>query len=85
MRDAVVEENVSLGEELVSRRGLDSICRMSDMSLWRRIKAGDFPAPVYVGRRRFWKLDELRKWVATRPTSLMGKRSKSGAEAARSA
>jgi predicted DNA-binding transcriptional regulator AlpA len=41
---------------------------VSDMSLWRwlRNEATGFPHPIRVGKRRFWKLDELEAWEASR-------------------
>ncbi len=32
--------------------------------LW--IKAGDFPRPIVIGRRRYWSERELQTWVAER-------------------
>ena len=33
-------------------------------TIWRKLKAGKFPAPVYVGERRTWLESELLAWVA---------------------
>jgi len=41
---------------------------VSDMSLWRwlRDEALGFPAPIRIKRRRFWALDDLKAWEASR-------------------
>lgn len=37
---------------------------VSDMWLWRRINEGaaDFPKPVVIGRRRFWRRGDVLAW-----------------------
>ena len=41
---------------------------VSDMSLWRWLKNEDlaFPHPIRINNRRFWRLNELEAWEATR-------------------
>jgi len=41
---------------------------VSDMQLWRWMHQGaaDFPHPIYVGRRRFWREAAIAAWWATR-------------------
>ena len=41
---------------------------VSDMTLcrWLRDPAKDFPRPVYIGRRRFWKESEILAWLESR-------------------
>jgi predicted DNA-binding transcriptional regulator AlpA len=41
---------------------------VSDMSLWRwlRDEALGFPHPIRINGRRFWKLDDLTAWEASR-------------------
>lgn len=43
---------------------------VSDMTLhrWTRDERADFPRPVYVNRRRYWRADEIRQWWETRST-----------------
>jgi predicted DNA-binding transcriptional regulator AlpA len=39
---------------------------VSDMWLWRRLRHdADFPPPLMIGARRFWKLAELIAWERT--------------------
>jgi predicted DNA-binding transcriptional regulator AlpA len=37
---------------------------VSDVTIWRKVKAGTFPAPHYLGYRRFWYADEVEAWIA---------------------
>lgn len=41
---------------------------VSDMSLWRwlRDETLDFPAPILIHRRRYWKLADLETWEKSR-------------------
>lgn len=39
----------------------------SAATLWRKVKAGDFPAPVKLSERiTAWRLDEVDAWIAAR-------------------
>jgi predicted DNA-binding transcriptional regulator AlpA len=42
----------------------DRYGRVSDMWLYRRVHdpEGDFPKPVYIAGRRFWRLADLIAW-----------------------
>jgi predicted DNA-binding transcriptional regulator AlpA len=46
--------------------------RESDVTIWRRVRAGQFPKPVRNGRRNYWveaEIDEyLKALVAQRET-----------------
>ena len=41
---------------------------VSDMSLWRWLKNEDlaFPHPIKINNRRFWRLNDLEAWEASR-------------------
>lgn len=41
---------------------------ISDMALWRWLRDPrmDFPQPIYFGRLRFWRLNDLEKWERDR-------------------
>jgi predicted DNA-binding transcriptional regulator AlpA len=45
---------------------------ISDMTLWRWLNDVDleFPKPIYVQRRRFWREAELIDWIGNRPTEI---------------
>ena len=36
---------------------------ISDMTLWRWINERDFPKPIYIGRRRYWREREVLVWL----------------------
>jgi predicted DNA-binding transcriptional regulator AlpA len=57
---------------------------VSDMSLWRWLhdETLGFPAPVRIQRRRYWKLDELKAWEATRKQAKSGSQEVAHASAA---
>ena len=44
---------------------------LSRTTIWRRVKSGDFPAPVRLGnlatRSVGWRESEIRKWIESRP------------------
>lgn len=41
---------------------------VSDMTIfrWLRDERANFPRPVYVNRRRYWRADEISQWWKTR-------------------
>lgn len=41
-----------------------SLCGRSEASWWRDHAAGRIPAPVKLGGRTLWRVEELREWVA---------------------
>jgi predicted DNA-binding transcriptional regulator AlpA len=40
------------------------MCGRSEASWWRDHAAGRAPAPVKLGGRTLWRVEELRRWVA---------------------
>ncbi|MEM9395479.1 MAG: AlpA family phage regulatory protein [Pseudomonadota bacterium] len=38
---------------------------ISDMTLWRWLNTPemDFPKPIYIGRRRYWREEEVHAWL----------------------
>ena len=40
---------------------------LSRSTIWRRVKTGDFPAPLRLGgpgsRAKGWRVDDIEKWV----------------------
>lgn len=61
----------SSGDDVESRRLLNAsavrhLCGFAtDMTLWRAVHdaALGFPQPIYIRRRRFWPLIEIRAWL----------------------
>ena len=47
------------------------ITGLSKTTIWRRVKSGDFPAPVKLGslatRSVGWREDEVKNWIDSRP------------------
>jgi predicted DNA-binding transcriptional regulator AlpA len=39
---------------------------ISDMTLWRWLATRNFPKPIYIGRRRFWREAEVIEWLDAR-------------------
>jgi predicted DNA-binding transcriptional regulator AlpA len=54
------------GERLISRAELRQFIDISDMCLWRWLRAGKFPPPVYIGARRFWKATAIAQWLKSK-------------------
>lgn len=49
--------------ERINIAGVRARWPVSDVTIWRRIRAGDFPAPHYIGTRRYWWADEVESWL----------------------
>ena len=43
----------------------DALGGVSDMWLWRRLNdpQANFPQPIYIARRRFWREADIADWV----------------------
>jgi predicted DNA-binding transcriptional regulator AlpA len=39
------------------------MCGRSEASWWRDHAAGRIPAPIKLGGRTLWRVEELRRWV----------------------
>ena len=46
---------------------------LSRTTLWRRVKTGDFPAPIRLGgagsRAVRWRRTDIETWINSRPTA----------------
>ena len=40
---------------------------ISDMTLWRWINERDFPKPIYIARRRYWRESDVLEWLEAQP------------------
>jgi predicted DNA-binding transcriptional regulator AlpA len=46
---------------------LGGILPLSSPTLWRMVKAGDFPAPVKLSPRvTAWRVEDIRSWMQSR-------------------
>ena len=51
-------------EDLAPLKGV----KLSEMTLWRMMKAGTFPKNRLIGQRKAWLESEIDKWLAELPT-----------------
>lgn len=50
---------------LLRERQLREVLPFSGVTLWRRVKTGDFPQPVRLpGRITAWRWGDVRQWLA---------------------
>ena len=51
-------------EKRIQAAAVRDLCGdVSDMTLWRWLNERNFPKPVYIGNRRFWKESEIIAWL----------------------
>ncbi|SFA39612.1 transcriptional regulator, AlpA family [Paracoccus halophilus] len=58
--------------KLISANAVRILCGdISDMTMWRWLNnpALDFPRPIYIGPRRYWREAEVTDWLASRPAA----------------
>ena len=54
--------------KLLTRDEVLKLVTMSRAMLYVEVRAGRFPSPIKLGRRRVaWREDELMSWVQSRP------------------
>jgi prophage regulatory protein len=54
-------------ERLIGRKETLLLIGISNATLWRWIKAGRFPAPVKIGKKKVaWRSSVLANWIAQR-------------------
>lgn len=46
---------------------------VSDMTLWRWLQERNFPQPIYIAGRRYWKEAEILAWLESREQAPAGK------------
>ncbi|HET8542092.1 MAG TPA: AlpA family phage regulatory protein [Anaeromyxobacter sp.] len=62
-------------DHLDPRIGIRDVERMTGLhraTIWRKVRGGAFPTPVYVSEKRTWLASEIRTWIgeqAERPRS----------------
>lgn len=52
-------------DQLVPRDQLRQMIPVSDMTIWRWIRAGIFPQPIRIRSRCYWRLSDLQAWLAS--------------------
>ena len=62
-----MENKMLRAPEVMARTGL------SRVTIWRRVKAGNFPAPRILGENSIgWPESEIATWIASRPRRTYG-------------
>ncbi len=56
--------HVMIETKLINRKRLREIVPASDMTVWRWVKAGIFPAPVKIRSRCYWKNSDIQEWLS---------------------
>ena len=55
-------------QQLLTRGEVEKLCKLSKSTLFRLMRAGQFPPPIAIGpRARRWRASELDEWLAGRP------------------
>lgn len=58
-----ISTNQISDELLPAARVRAALGNISDMTLWRWLRAGRLPEPVTIGRRRYWKKSTFTRWM----------------------
>ncbi len=48
---------------LLSTSDVQKIAPVSNVTLWRWVRDGKFPAPIQVAKNNFWRSDEVAAWM----------------------
>ena len=57
-------------QQLFNVSQVENLCGISRQTIYRRMRAGDFPRPIKVGPRAVrWRSDELETWLDSRERS----------------
>ena len=61
--DALLRQRHLIGDR---KNNIPGILPFSGPTLWRKVKAGDFPAPIKLnsGNMTAWRCGVVRKWLA---------------------
>lgn len=72
-----MEGKILRASAVMSRTGL------SRTTIWRRVRAGTFPAPIELGANSIgWREDQIADWIAARPRVTYAPPAEATAEAA---
>ena len=67
--EAIAVPSAPALERLISRKETLILIGISNATLWRWIKAGRFPAPLKIGKKKVaWRSSVLAEWIAQRTT-----------------
>lgn len=51
------------GERLLPRRELRNLVPVSDMTIWRWERDGQFPRHLSINSRNYWRFSEISDWI----------------------
>ncbi len=64
-------EKVQYKKQMVNKREVMMLTGLSGATIWRRMKAGDFPLSVQLTPNKIgWFLDEIETWMESRPRGI---------------
>jgi len=63
----MTDTSILADDRHITKNQLRELVPVVDMTLWRWVRAGQFPAPVQIGGKNFWKLREVQQFLASRP------------------
>jgi len=52
--------------QLVGIAKLEDLLDTSRTTIWRLLRAGEFPEPLFIGSRRAWRLTDIETWIEAR-------------------
>lgn len=66
---ATHESTITAKHRLISASQIREIFGITDMTVWRWVhdEGLDFPKPIYIGRRRYWRESDVMEWISSRP------------------
>lgn len=50
-------------DRLLTRAMLRELVPVSDMAIWRWLRAGKFPQPIKFNGRCYWRAGEIQAWI----------------------
>ena len=57
-----------MNDRLLTRPEVETRCRIARSTIYRLMRAGEFPSPVRVGPRAVrWPASEIEEWLNARP------------------
>ncbi len=55
-------------DRLLTRRDIEKRCQIARTTIYRLMRAGQFPEPIKIGPRAVrWPQSEIEAWLASRP------------------
>lgn len=63
------QPNGALPPALLAAPDATRFLGISNATLWRKVKAGDLPRPIKIGRCTRWRRADLEAWITARPVA----------------